>query len=70
MKYSTHNYLVTLAFSDQYLSKALINKVNKRKSDYFVLDNTKAQKLANGTVIKRKCSSSYYNTIEDSPGST
>ena len=31
----------------------LRNKVNKRKSDTFVLDNAKAQKMSTATVIKR-----------------
>ena len=31
----------------------LRNKVNKRKSDSFVLDNAKSRKIASGTVIKR-----------------
>ena len=31
----------------------LRNRVNKRKSDSFVLDNAKAQKMSSGTVIKR-----------------
>ena len=31
----------------------LRNKVNKQKSDTFVLDNAKAQKMSTATVIKR-----------------
>ena len=31
----------------------LRNKVNKRKSDSFVLDNAKAQKISTGTITKR-----------------
>ena len=31
----------------------LRNKVNKQKSDTFVLDNAKAQKMSSDTVIKR-----------------